>query len=135
MSGMRLVLIAVVALGIGMLIGNAVVMRDKADPDQVAAQERCEQDVLKRLAAPDTAELVEVKVTTAQLDPETTDLSALGRDGLKGVDRAKITVRAVSGVVKAPNAFGQMLNDPFTCRAYFVDDTLTDTLVVFEHDH
>jgi hypothetical protein len=37
--------------------------------------------------------------------------------------------------VSAPNAFGDTLTDPFTCRAYFVDGTLTETLVVFEHDH
>jgi hypothetical protein len=44
-------------------------------------------------------------------------------------------VLAVTGTVSAPNAFGDTLTDPFTCRAYFVDDTLTETLVVFEHDH
>ncbi len=135
MSGTRLLLIAVVALGIGMLIGNAVVMRDKGDSSQQAAQERCEKDVRGRLAAPDTAKLTEVKVESAQLDPQTTDLSALGRESLKGIDRSRITVRAVNGVVQAPNAYGQTINDPFTCRAYFVDDNLIDTLVVFEHAH
>lgn len=135
MSGTRLLLIAVVALGIGMVIGNALVLREKSDPNQAAAQQRCEQDVLGRLAAPDTGQLSDVKVEPAQLDPDTTDLSALGRETLKGVDRSHITVRTVTGIVQAPNAFGDMLKDPFTCRAYFVDDKLADTLVVFEHDH
>lgn len=135
MSGTRLLVIAFVALGIGMLIGNAVVMRDSGDPSQAAAQERCEKDVLGRLAVPESGKLIEVKVEAAELDPETTDLSALSRDGLKGVDRSRIAVRAVNGTVQAPNAFGDTLSDPFTCRAYFVDDKLTDTLVVFGHDH
>ncbi len=135
MSGTRLLVIAFVALGIGMLIGNAVVVRDGGDPNQAAAQERCEKDVLGRLAAPETGKLTDVKVEAAQLDPETTDLSVLGRDGFKGIDHSRIAVRAVTGTVQAPNAFGDTLSDPFTCRAYFVDDKLTDTLVVFGHDH
>ena len=135
MSATRLLLIAVIALGIGMVIGNAVVMREKGDPNQAVAQERCEKDVLGRLAAPETGKLTDVKVDSAQLDPQTTDFSALSREGLKGVDHSRIVVRAVTGKVQAPNAFGDILTDPFTCRAYFVDDKLTDTLVVFEHDH
>lgn len=135
MSATRLLLIAVVALGIGIVIGNAVVMRDSGSPSVSAAQQRCEKDVLGRLPSPDKAMLTDVKVGTAQLDPETTDLSSLSREGLKGIDRSRITVRSVTGVVRAPNAFGDTLNDPFTCRVYFVDDTLTDTLVVFEHEH
>lgn len=133
MSATRLLLIAFVALGIGMVIGNAVVMR--GDANERAAQDRCQQDVLNRLAAPSTAKLSEVKVASAQLDPQTTDLSPLSRDSLKGADQSRITVRSVTGVVQAPNAFGETLNDPFTCRAYFVDDKLADTLVVFEHAH
>ena len=135
MSATRLLLIAVVALGIGMFIGNAVVMRDSVSPDISAAQQRCEKDVLGRLPSPDKAKLTDVKVAPAQLDPEITDFSALGRESLKGTDHSRIAVRSVNGVVGVPNAFGDMISDPFTCRAYFVDDTLTDTLVVFEHDH
>jgi hypothetical protein len=135
MSGTRLLVIAFVALGIGMLIGNAVVMRDRVDPNQAAAQERCEKEVVGRLAAPETGKLTDVKVEAAQLDPETTDFSVLSREGLKGVDHSRIIVRAVTGAVQAPNAFGDTLSDPFTCRAYFVDDKLTDTLVIFGHDH
>lgn len=131
MSGTRLLLIAVVALFIGLLIGNAFATR--AAPNHRVAQERCETDVLARLPSPESAKLDEVTVQESQLDPETTDLSALSRDSLKGVDRSGITVRTVSGVVKAPNAFGDTLNDPFTCRAYFVDDKLVETLVVFDH--
>lgn len=134
MSRTRLLLIAAAALFIGMAIGNAFVMRD-GGPNDRAVQERCEKDLRGRLASPDTAKLVDVKVTESQLDPETTDLSALTRATLKDADHSHINVRSVTGVVQAPNAFGQTLNDPFICRAYFVDGTLTDTLVVFEHDH
>jgi hypothetical protein len=105
------------------------------DPYQRAAQQRCEQDVLGRLAAPSTGALSEVAVSPSELDPEITDLSTLSRETLQGVDRSRITVLAVTGTVSAPNAFGDTLVDPFTCRAYFVDATLTETLVIFEHDH
>lgn len=133
MSRTRLFLIAVVALFIGLMIGNAVTTREA--PNRRVAQERCENDVLARLPSANSAKVAEVTVAESQLDPETTDLSALSRDSLKGVDRSSITVRSVSGIVQAPNAFGDTLNDPFTCRAYFVGDKLVETLVVFEHAH
>ena len=133
MSRTRLLLIALAALFIGLLIGNAFASREA--PNQLVAQERCEKDVLARLPSPDSAKVDDVTVVEAQLDPETTDLSVLSRDSLKGVDRSSIMVRSVSGVVQAPNAFGDTLNDPFTCRAYFVDDKLVESMVVFEHDH
>ncbi|WP_313675456.1 hypothetical protein [Mycolicibacterium sp.] len=133
MSRTRLLLIAVVALFIGLTIGNVFALRQA--PNQRLAQERCEKDVLARLPSPESAKLAELTVVESQLDPETTDLSALSRDSFKGVDRSNITVRSVSGIVQVPNAFGDMLNDPFTCRAYFVDDKLVETLVVFEHAH
>lgn len=128
MSLSRLVLIAVVALGIGMMIGNAFVMRESGNPNQQAAQERCEQDVLGRLSSRDKATVSQMTVAPAQLESEGSDRTALGRDSLKGVDRSRISVRSVTGVVQTPGA----ADDPFTCRAYFVDDTLTDTQVVFE---
>lgn len=134
MTRTRLLVIAVVALSIGILIGITFSTRESGPNDRAVA-ERCEKDVLARLAAPSTAKLTEVTVANSELDPETTDLSALSRDTLKAADRASISVRTASGVVQAPNAFGETLNDPFTCRAYFVDGNLVDTLVVFSHDH
>lgn len=136
MSRARLVLFALLALGAAALAGVVIAMRESGgDPNQQAAQQRCEQDVLGRLAAPSTGTLSEVAVGPSELDPEITDLSPLSRETLKGVERSRISVLAVSGTVQAPNAFGDTLTDPFTCRAYFVDDTLTETLVVFEHKH
>ena len=41
----------------------------------------------------------------------------------------------VSGVVNATNEFGSTINDPFDCRAYFVDGSLEHTLVLFNHGH
>ena len=136
MSRRRILLFAVLALGAAVLAAAVIALREPGmDPYQQAAQQRCEQDVLGRLAAPSTGTLSEVAVSPSELDPEITDLSTLSRETLQGVDRSRITVLAVSGTVSAPNAFGDTLADPFTCRAYFVDGTLTETLVVFEHDH
>ena len=64
------------------------------------------------------------------------DLFSLFSGGrLNGVDHSRISVQSVEGVVVAPNEVGGTLHDPFTCRAYFVDGDLVDTLVVFDHDH
>jgi hypothetical protein len=136
MSRRRILLFAVLALGAAVLAAVVIALREPGiDPYQQAAQQRCEQDVLGRLAVPSTGMLSEVVVSPSELDPEITDLSTLSRETLQGVDRSRITVLAVSGTVSAPNAFGDTLADRFTCRAYFVDGTLTETLVVFEHDH
>ncbi|MFM9035770.1 MAG: hypothetical protein ACKOQ4_16070 [Mycobacterium sp.] len=105
------------------------------DPYRDAARQRCEGQVLDRLVSPESAKLVDVDVRGSELDPEVTDLSSLSTETLKDVQRQRITVRSVTGVVQAPNAFGESLNDPFTCRAYFVDGELRHTMVVFEHDH
>jgi hypothetical protein len=136
MSRARIVLFALLALGSAVLAGVVISMREPGrDPTQQAAAQRCEQDVLGRLAAPATGKLSQVAVSPSELDPEITDLSALSRETLSGVDRSRLTVVAVTGTVQAPNAWGDPITDPFTCRAYFVDDTLTETLVVFEHNH
>jgi len=99
------------------------------------AQDRCEPEVLKRLAEPSTAKLSNVEAASTVLDPESKDLFSLLDEPLKGVDHSRITVWNVSGVVDAPNAFGAVLHDPFSCRAYFVDGNLVHTLVLFDHDH
>ena len=99
------------------------------------AQDRCEPDVLNRLADPSTAKLSNVEVASTVLDPDSKDLFSLLDDPLKGVDHSRITVLNVSGVVDAPNASGSTMHDPFSCRAYFIDGNLAHTLVLFDHDH
>lgn len=106
------------------------------DTPEHAAQQRCERDVVARMVTPSTAKLSDVTVTAAQLDPEVMDLFAVLSGGsLNGIDHSRISVRSVGGVVEVPSEVGGTLRDPFTCRAYFVDGDLVDTLVVFDHDH
>lgn len=136
-------LLAAAAVCGAILAGIAITTRGfghndstSADTGEDAAQRRCEQDVVARLVAPSTATLSDVIVTSAQLDPEVMDLFSLSSGGaLDGVERSRISVRSVDGIVDAPNEVGGTLHDPFTCRAYFVDGQLVDTLVVFDHDH
>ena len=99
------------------------------------AQDRCEPEVLNRLAEPSTAKLSNVEVASTVLDPDSKDLFSLLDDPLKGVDRSRITVWNVSGAVDAPNALGATMHDLFSCRAYFIDGNLAHTLVLFDHDH
>jgi hypothetical protein len=101
-----------------------------------AAQDRCESDVLERLASPSTANLSSVEVANTDLDPDSKDLFSLLEEPLKGVDHSRITVLNVSGVVNVTgDAFSGSIHDPFSCRAYFIDGNLATTLVLFEHDH
>ena len=130
MCGAILAVIAITTRGFGFIEATSVDTRERA------AQQRCERDVVARLVAPSTAKLSNVTVTSAQLDPEVMDLFSLTSGGpLNGVDHSRISVRSVEGVVEAPNEVGGTLHDPFTCRAYFVDGDLADTLVVFDPDH
>jgi hypothetical protein len=100
------------------------------------AQDRCEPEVLNRLAEPSTAKLSNVEVASTVLDPDSKDLFSLLDDPLKGVDHSRITVLNVSGVVEVNgDAFGATIHDPFSCRAYFIDGNLAHTLVLFDHDH
>ncbi|PRC46598.1 hypothetical protein C6A85_89270 [Mycobacterium sp. ITM-2017-0098] len=139
----RVLLLGAAAMCGAVLAGAAVTTRgfglvdsSSVDPSERPAQERCERDVLARLVAPSTAQITNVSVTSAPLDPEVMDLFPLVSGGpLDGVDHSRISVRSVQGVVEAPNEVGGTLHDPFTCRAYFVDGDLVDTLVVFDHDH
>ncbi len=103
--------------------------------DDVAAQQRCERDVVARMMSPASATVSDLTVTSAELDPEITDLAPLSAGPLAGVDRSRITVRSVTGIVETPNEVGGTLTAPFTCRVYFVGDQLSDSLVVLEHDH
>lgn len=103
---------------------------------ELAAQNRCESDVLKQLASPSTAKLSNVEVASTDLDPDSKDLFSLLDGPLKGVDHSRITVLNVSGVVDVEgSAYGDTIHDPFSCRAYFIDGNLANTLVLFDHDH
>ena len=100
------------------------------------AQDRCEPEVLNRLAESSTAKLSNVEVASTVLDPDSKDLFSLLDAPLQGVDHSRITVLNVSGVVDVNgDAFGATIHDPFSCRAYFVDGNLAHTLVLFDHDH
>lgn len=100
------------------------------------AQDRCEVDVRGKLMAPEAAQLSGVRSTLGELEPDGRDMFALTTDPpLKGIDRTRITVWNVSGTVEAQTESGNTIHDPFTCRAYFVDGDLADTLVVFEREH
>ena len=127
---MVLAVIAIVTRGFG--------LANSTDPTskELTAQDRCESDVLKQLASPSTAKLSNVEVASTDLDPDTKDLFSLLDDPLKGVDHSRITVLNVSGVVDVTgDAFGATIHDPFSCRAYFIDGNLANTLVLFDHDH
>lgn len=100
------------------------------------AQQRCESEVLKRLVAPDTATISDVRTETSTLDVEGRDFSSLAAsEPLKGIDTSRISVLNVSGVANAPSEVGTTIQDRFDCRAYFVDSALVHTLVVFDHGH
>ena len=127
---LALIVIAVATGGFG--LAN---WKERSSKDRTA-QDRCESEVRNRLASPSTANLSNVETARSVLDPDKTDLFSLELDeALKGVDHSRITVWHVSGVVDTQNAFGAMIHDRFSCRAYFVDGNLADTLVLFDHDH
>jgi hypothetical protein len=126
---MILVMTAVATRGFGL------VNLDEPTSKARIAQDRCEPEVMNRLASPSTAKLSNVDTASSVLDPDSKDLFSLLDDPLKGVDHSRITVWNVSGVVDAQNAFGATIHDPFSCRAYFIDDNLAHTLVLFDHDH
>lgn len=135
---MWLIAVAVVALVAAAVVVIAVMTNDfAATPSKErAAQDRCEPEVLKRLASPSAAKLSNVKSAQSVLDPDSRDLFSLTlNEPLKGVDTSRITVWEVSGVVDVQSEVGTAMHDPFICRAYFVDGNLADTLVLFEHDH
>ena len=142
--GRLLLLTAVLALG-GVAIVTVVVATgglrlwhsgESVASDARSAQERCESDVMQRLASPSTANLADVRTEASSLDVDGLDLFSLTTsEPLKGVDNARITVLNVSGVVNAQTEVGSTIQDPFDCRAYFVDGSLAHTLVVFDHAH
>jgi hypothetical protein len=125
--------LAVIALATG---GFGLISSDEPTASKErTAQDRCESEVLHQLVSPSTAELSSVKVARDVLDPDSRDLFPLLDGPLKGVDHSRILVWTVTGVVDAQNELGAVLHDPFSCHAYFIDNELADTLVLFDHDH
>jgi hypothetical protein len=127
----------VVILAVIVMATRGFGLADSTDrkSNESTAQDRCKSEVLSRLVSSSTAKLSNVEAQNTVLDPESKDLFSLLDDPLKGVDHSRITVLNVSGVVDAQNAFGSAIHDPFSCRAYFVDDNLVHTLVLFDHEH
>lgn len=130
-GGVAVVVVSAVATG-GFGLANS---RDHTAPSRTV-QDRCESDVLGQLPSPSKARLSNVKAETAALDPDTKDFSSLHEDPLKGVNHSRITVLNISGVVNIDgDAFGNAMRDPFSCRAYFIDNNLVHILVAFDHEH
>ena len=100
-----------------------------------AAQQRCEVDVVDRLASPSTAQISEINAISDVLDADSRDLFSLLEPPLKGIDRSRIRVWNVAGVVHSKNDFGTTMRTPFTCRVYFLDSDLVHTLVLLDHHH
>ena len=130
-AGCAVILVVTVVATRGFGLANST---DRTSNERTA-QDRCEPEVLNRLASPSTAKLSNVEAASTALDPDSKDLFSLLDDPLKGVDHSRITVLNVSGVVDAQNAFGATIHDPFNCRAYFIDGNLAHTLVLLDHDH
>ncbi len=128
-TAVTLVVIAVSTGGFGLV--------DTVEPTSKAAvaQQHCEPEVNDRLASPATAKLSEIETARTELDPDSKDLFSLLEDPLSGVDYSRITVWNVSGIVEAQTESGTTLHDPFSCRAYFIDDDLAHTLVLFDREH
>lgn len=111
-------------------------LKESAPSAQEAAQQRCQSDVIERLASPDKATISDIRTEASILDPEGRDFSSLtASEALKGIDISRITVLNVSGVANAASEVGTTLQDHFDCRAYFVDGALVYSLVVFDHGH
>lgn len=108
---------------------------ESAPSEGDAAQQRCEVDVVNRLASPSTAQISEINATSDVLDADSRDLFSLLEPPLKGIDQSRIRVWNVAGVVNSENDFGDSMRTPFTCRVYFLDGNLMRTLVLLDHHH
>lgn len=129
-------------LACALVLGVAAVVAVKThgfglmDTAARAAEARCATDVRGKLVSPEAAKLSDLKTELGDLEPDSRDLFPLTTDQpLKGIEHSRITVWNVSGIVDAQTEAGSTIHDPFTCRAYFVDGNLADTLVVFEREH
>ena len=125
------------ALVIAVVIGVIAVDEpgESAVSDADAAQQRCETDVVNRLASPSTAQISEIEATSDALDVDSRDLFSLLDPPLKGADHSRIQVWNTAGVVNSQNDFGDAMQSPFTCRVYFLDGELAHILVLLDHHH
>ncbi|EHB55259.1 hypothetical protein MycrhDRAFT_2453 [Mycolicibacterium rhodesiae JS60] len=136
MATLALVGAAIIAVAISTGTLRLGTSGDDALTAEQSAQGRCQAEVLKRLVSASTAHISDLRTETSTLDTEGRDQFSLTlEEPLKGVDKSRITVLNVSGVVNAPTEVGTTLQDHFDCRAYFVDGSLVHTLVLFEHAH
>ncbi|MBB3600879.1 hypothetical protein FHT40_000512 [Mycolicibacterium sp. BK556] len=142
--GTRLVMLAALVLVGATLVVVAITTgalppwkSDNTGPTaEQSARERCQGDVLTKVLSPSTARFSDLRTEASTLDSDGKDQFSLTLEApLKDVDKSRITVLNVSGVVNAPSEVGTTLSDHFDCRAYFVDGSLVHTLVLFEHEH
>lgn len=124
--------LVVVAVSTG---GFGLVEAGEPPSKAAVAQQHCEPEVANRLASPAMATLSEIETEHTALDPDSKDMFSLLEEPLNGVDHSRITVWNVSGIVEAKTESGTTLHDPFSCRAYFIDDDLAHTLVLFDREH
>jgi len=138
-SRTRIGLMAAVVILVALAVAVVIVLNTRASGPvnsiERTAQDRCDAEVRNRLVAPAAATLSNTDVATSPLDPDAKDLFTLTQGPLSGIDHSRITVWSVTVAVDAPNEVGGSLHDRYDCRAYFVDGTLTDTLVLAGHDH
>jgi hypothetical protein len=131
----------VAGISTAFLIAVAIAISRVGDSDESvgseadAAQQRCETDVVNRLASPSTAQISKIEAMSDVLDADSRDLFSLLEQPLKGADHSRIKVWNVAGIVNSQNDFGDTMQSPFTCRAYFLDGNLVHTLVLLDHHH
>ena len=131
----------VAGISTAFLIAVAIAISRVGDSDESvgsvadAAQQRCETDVVNRLASPSTAQISKIEAMSDVLDADSRDLFSLLEQPLKGADHSRIKVWNVAGIVNSQNDFGDTMQSPFTYRAYFLDGNLAHTLVLLDHNH
>lgn len=130
-AGMSAAIVSAVVLGVFAVRDSGESTLSEGD----AAQQRCEVDVVNRLASPSTAQISEIVASSDVLDADSRDLFSLLEPPLKDVDQSHIKVWNVAGVVNSKNDFGDSMQTPFTCRVYFLDGDLAHTLVLLDHHH
>ena len=134
-AGISIALALVAAIGLSLgVFGDGAGEEAHVSQDDAALQ-RCKSETVGRLMSPSTVKLTGVAAATSELDPDSKDLFSLLDDPLKGVDHSRINVWNVVGVAESQNAYGDAMQTPFECRAYFVDGNLAHTLVLLDHHH
>lgn len=128
--------VASTAVLVAVLVGVLTRTAPSETQDAKAARDRCVSDVRARLPASSNPSISVDNAVTDPLDPDVKDLFPLMLDEpLKGVEHSRITVWAVTGVVQTETEIGTPIRGPFECRAYNVDGSTVDTLVLLDHGH